>query len=188
MDYLRHAKELGGPPPVGSCYSVTLPASEKPGRSKVYRHWRFRDGLLKTLDPKVSAMVVYLWRLCMLIYLPGRLRRCMRCSKHLVSLTGFSLHCCLILTSFAAKNYKRHKCLGYRPYDSTTKSFGPYKWLDYQTVQQRRAALGVGLAELHKQAGIEDQKYGIGLWCQNRPEWQITGGQHTASLPCLRGG
>lgn len=54
MDSHKLAKELGGPPPVGSPYSVALPGSEKPGRSKVYRHWGFQDGLLKTLDPKVS--------------------------------------------------------------------------------------------------------------------------------------
>ena len=48
--------------------------------------------------------------------------------------------------------------------------------MDYQTVQKRRADFGVGLVELHKQAGVSEKKYGIGLWCQNRPEWQITGG------------
>lgn len=55
MDYLKHAKDLGGSPPVGSPYSVALPGSEKRGRSKVYRHWRFQDSLFKTLDPKVSV-------------------------------------------------------------------------------------------------------------------------------------
>ncbi|KAI9879275.1 MAG: hypothetical protein M1830_009005 [Pleopsidium flavum] len=52
MVHLKRAEELSIPPPVGSPYSVALPSSEKPGRSKVYRHWRFRDELLKTLDPK----------------------------------------------------------------------------------------------------------------------------------------
>ena len=66
-------------------------------------------------------------------------------------------------------------CLGSRPYDPKTKSFGSFQWIDYQTVQKRRANLGVGLVELHKKHGRVDQKYGVGLWCQNRPEWQIAG-------------
>ncbi|EED15120.1 AMP-binding enzyme, putative [Talaromyces stipitatus ATCC 10500] len=68
----------------------------------------------------------------------------------------------------------KSRCLGFRPYDSKTKSFGPYQWLDYQTVQRRRANLGVGLVELHKKHGHPGGKHGVGLWCQNRPEWQIT--------------
>ena len=36
--------------------------------------------------------------------------------------------------------------------------------------------MGAGLVHLHKQVGVTEQSYGIGLWCQNRPEWQITGG------------
>lgn len=53
MANVVRAKEIAAPPPVGSPYSVALPGSEQEGRSKVYRHWRFQDGLLKTLDPKV---------------------------------------------------------------------------------------------------------------------------------------
>lgn len=47
--------------------------------------------------------------------------------------------------------------------------------MDYATVQRRRANLGVGIVEINKQAGILEQKYGVGIWCQNRPEWQLTG-------------
>ncbi|KAL8918939.1 MAG: hypothetical protein Q9208_007049 [Pyrenodesmia sp. 3 TL-2023] len=46
--------------------------------------------------------------------------------------------------------------------------------MDYSTVQRRRANLGVGIIEINKQAGVGEQKYGVGLWCQNRPEWQLT--------------
>jgi len=42
-------------------------------------------------------------------------------------------------------------------------------------VQKRRAAFGKALVELHRDAGIRDTHFGVGLWCQNRPEWQITG-------------
>ena len=65
-------------------------------------------------------------------------------------------------------------CLGQRSYDSVEKSWGPYLWQDYATVQRRRADFGVGLVEIHRRAGMNEVKFGVGLWCQNRPEWQIT--------------
>ena len=46
--------------------------------------------------------------------------------------------------------------------------------MDYSTVQERRGYFGVGLVSINKEAGVTDQKYGVGLWCQNRPEWQLT--------------
>ncbi|KAF1918210.1 hypothetical protein BDU57DRAFT_514861 [Ampelomyces quisqualis] len=70
--------------------------------------------------------------------------------------------------------HPRNKCLGHRPYDPVTKKWGAYEWQDYATVASRRKNFGVGLVHLHKQAGVTAQKYGVGLWCQNRPEWQIT--------------
>lgn len=74
----------------------------------------------------------------------------------------------------SAKRAPKSRCLGHRPYDPTTKTFGTYQWEDYQTIQSRRANLGVGIVHLHEQAGVTTPKYGVGLWCQNRPEWQIT--------------
>ncbi|GBF61238.1 long chain acyl-CoA synthetase [Trichophyton mentagrophytes] len=73
----------------------------------------------------------------------------------------------------AASLYPKRPCLGYRPWIPATKSYGPYVWMDYQTVQKRRAAIGVGLAELHERIGVQGRNYGVGLWCQNRPEWQL---------------
>ncbi|KAM5471918.1 medium-chain fatty acid-CoA ligase faa2 [Microsporum audouinii] len=73
----------------------------------------------------------------------------------------------------AALLYPKRPCLGYRPWIPASKSYGPYVWIDYQTVQKRRAAIGVGLAELHERLGFKGRNYGIGLWCQNRPEWQL---------------
>ncbi|CAO2648268.1 Nn.00g075350.m01.CDS01 [Neocucurbitaria sp. VM-36] len=70
--------------------------------------------------------------------------------------------------------YPKNKCLGHRPYDPVTKTFGPYFWEDYETIAKRRKNFGAGLVHLHKQVGVTAPKYGIGLWCQNRPEWQIT--------------
>ncbi|KAK2836887.1 hypothetical protein FQN49_006620 [Arthroderma sp. PD_2] len=75
----------------------------------------------------------------------------------------------------AALRQPKRPCLGYRPWIPATQSYGPYVWMDYQTVQKRRAAIGVGLAELHERIGVQGRNYGVGLWCQNRPEWQLIG-------------
>lgn len=72
-----------------------------------------------------------------------------------------------------AKRLPHQPCLGHRPWSSAKKAYGRYEWMDYETVQQRRAAFGAGLVELHARQGVVG-KYGVGLWCQNRPEWQIT--------------
>ncbi|BCR98986.1 putative AMP-binding enzyme [Aspergillus luchuensis] len=135
--HLTRADELRQSPPKGTPYSVALPGTEKPGRSKVYRAWNATEGVLKSLDPQI--------------------------------LTAHD-----IFESTANRLPKNH-CLGWRPYNPTTKTYGPYQWLDYQTVQKRRAAFGAGLVELHhKHECSRPGQYGIGLWCQNRPEWQIT--------------
>ena len=52
--YLELARDYHAPPPARGPYSVTVPGTEQPGRSATYRHWRFRDGLLKSLDPNVG--------------------------------------------------------------------------------------------------------------------------------------
>lgn len=54
---LARASEIRTPPPPGAPYSVALDGSEEEGRSKVYRHWRFKDGLLESLDPQVCPCV-----------------------------------------------------------------------------------------------------------------------------------
>ena len=77
------------------------------------------------------------------------------------------------LTSNQASRNPHGKCLGHRPYDATHKSWGPYVWETYAQVQKRRANLGCGLLALHESLGKKGKQYGIGLWCQNRPEWQL---------------
>ena len=64
--------------------------------------------------------------------------------------------------------------LGWRERDPVTNTYGPYIWMDYQTVHQRRKDFGAGLVYLHEKAGVKDKQYGIGLWSPNSPEWQIT--------------
>lgn len=139
--HLKKAEEYVKPTPKGQPYSVALPNSEKPGRSKVYRHRLSRDGLLETLDPAVRTV-----------------------------------HDMFESTAARAPH---SPLFGYRPYDSAKKAYGPFEWLDVETVQQRRAALGAGLVELHEREGITGRQYGVGLWCQNRPEWQL------ADLACM---
>lgn len=52
--HLELAKDYRTPPSAGSPYSVPVPGTEQPGRSATYRHWRFKDGILKSLDPNVA--------------------------------------------------------------------------------------------------------------------------------------
>jgi long-chain acyl-CoA synthetase len=75
----------------------------------------------------------------------------------------------------AVKKRPNARCLGSRPWDPVTKTFGKYEWITYAETALRRKNFGAGIVELHKKAGVTEEKYGIGLWCQNRPEWQISG-------------
>ena len=56
-DHLELAKDYNKPPPARGPYSVPVPGTEQLGRSATYRHWRFRDGLLKSLDPNVGRLI-----------------------------------------------------------------------------------------------------------------------------------
>jgi long-chain acyl-CoA synthetase len=139
--HLKNAEPYLKPAPKGQSYSVALPNSEKPGRSKVYRHRLSRDGLMETLDPAVRTVHD-------------------------------------MFESSAARS-PNAPLFGYRPYDAVKKAYSPFEWLDFETVQQRRTAFGAGLVELHAREGITGRQYGVGLWCQNRPEWQL------ADLACM---
>lgn len=69
----------------------------------------------------------------------------------------------------------RNRCLGWRPWNPATKTWeNKYVWMTYAEVAERRKNLGAGIVELHHQIGFKEDKYGVGLWAQNRPEWQIT--------------
>ncbi|KAJ6439526.1 AMP-binding enzyme [Purpureocillium lavendulum] len=50
-------KTLGQPPAAGSPYGVPVPGSERPGRSAIYRHYRFRDRpLLTSFDANIRSV------------------------------------------------------------------------------------------------------------------------------------
>jgi long-chain acyl-CoA synthetase len=136
-DIVEIARAYQAAPPPGQAHSIQVPGSVKEGRSAVYRHWRFPDQVLQTLDPEVKTAHDFFEK--------------------------------------TARTLPTSNFLGHRPYDPATKKYGDYVWQDYQTVARRRANLGKGLVELHREAGVVGTQHGIGLWCQNRPEWQITG-------------
>ncbi|KAF4123728.1 long-chain acyl-CoA synthetase, partial [Geosmithia morbida] len=49
--------DLMRPPPPGHPHGLPIPGSERPNRTAVYRHWRFRDQpLLTTFDPEVQTL------------------------------------------------------------------------------------------------------------------------------------
>ncbi|CAN8103747.1 unnamed protein product [Discula destructiva] len=67
------------------------------------------------------------------------------------------------------------RALGWRPWNPATKTWGPqYVWMTYGEVAERRKNLGAGIVELHQRIGTAAPKFGVGIWAQNRPEWQIT--------------
>lgn len=58
--HIARAEELKQEPPKGGQYSVPLPGSEQPGRSKIYRSWNAQKALVKTLDPQVCIHFSFL--------------------------------------------------------------------------------------------------------------------------------
>jgi long-chain acyl-CoA synthetase len=58
--HLAKAEELKQAPPKGVAYSVAIPGTEQPGRSRVYRAWNAQKELLTTLDPQVWREIVRL--------------------------------------------------------------------------------------------------------------------------------
>ncbi|KAI0112118.1 AMP-binding enzyme [Nemania sp. FL0031] len=74
----------------------------------------------------------------------------------------------------SVKNHPNNKCLGTRNWNSTTKSWEPkYVWKTYAEVGARAKNFGSGVFELHRRIGIPPGNHGVGLWSQNRAEWQI---------------
>lgn len=142
-------KEFGTPPAPGSPYGLPIPNSERPGRSAVYRNFRFRDRpLLTTYDPDIR-----------------------------------SVH---DLFENTARKRPNKRCLGTRNWNTTSKSWEEkFDWITYAEVAERRKHLGAGLVDIHQRIGYAKDKYGVGLWSQNRAEWQITGASsQRASMAC----
>lgn len=139
VDTTAFVKNFMQPPPPGSPYGLPVPNSEKPGRSAVYRHWRFRDQpLLETLDPEVQT-----------------------------------LH---DLFEEAVRKFPNNRCFGTRAWVPATGTWeDKFEWSTYAQVAERRKNFGAGIVEVHNAINHPKDKYAVGLWSQNRPEWQITG-------------
>lgn len=68
------------------------------------------------------------------------------------------------LFEVSAKKRPNAKCLGERPWDPVTKTWGNYTWMTYGEVAERRKNFGVGIRELNKLVGQTEEKYGVGLY------------------------
>ncbi|KAG8217331.1 hypothetical protein J3R82DRAFT_5426 [Butyriboletus roseoflavus] len=67
------------------------------------------------------------------------------------------------------------RLLGHRPVISTQPlKFGPYAWQTYKQVDVRRRKVGSALHQLFKSGILKTEDLEtVGIWAQNRPEWQI---------------
>jgi long-chain acyl-CoA synthetase len=137
-DTAAYIKEIAAAPPPGSPYAVPIPGTAHPGRTAVYRHWRFRDQpLVWTFDPNMQTMHD--------------------------------------LFEDSVRRRPAARCLGTRRWDPATGAWDhKYSWTTYTEVAERRKYFGAGILELHRAVGITEDKFPVGLWSQNRAEWQIT--------------
>ncbi|KAI1751182.1 AMP-binding enzyme [Xylaria castorea] len=78
------------------------------------------------------------------------------------------------LFEHTVKHYPNNRCLGTRIWNSTNKTWeDKYVWNTYAEVAIRAKNFGSGIFELHRRIGIPPGNHGVGLWSQNRAEWQI---------------
>ncbi|KAI0189265.1 AMP-binding enzyme [Astrocystis sublimbata] len=74
----------------------------------------------------------------------------------------------------SVKHFPNNRCLGTRAWNSTTKGWeNKFAWKTYAEVAARAKNFGSGIFELHRRIGIPPGNHGVGLWSQNRTEWQI---------------
>ncbi|KAF4448859.1 long-chain acyl- synthetase [Fusarium austroafricanum] len=74
----------------------------------------------------------------------------------------------------SARKWPNNRCLGTRHWNQATQQWeDKYDWISYAEFDARRKNFGAGLVEIHKAINYSPEKYGVGLWSQNRAEWQI---------------
>jgi long-chain acyl-CoA synthetase len=64
-----------------------------------------------------------------------------------------SLRIYMLTSSAAGTRYPNNRCLGWREKDATG-TWGPFVWMDYMTVQERRKNLGAGIVHLEEELGV----------------------------------
>ncbi|KAG9062163.1 hypothetical protein KI688_006495 [Linnemannia hyalina] len=66
--------------------------------------------------------------------------------------------------------------LGSRNYDPVTKSWSGYNWQSYRQVDQRTNAFGSGVMHINEAVlgGTQLNRWSLGIWSLNRPEWFIS--------------
>lgn len=74
------------------------------------------------------------------------------------------------------RRFPNNRCLGTRNWVPASRTWEEkYDWSTYAQVAERRKNFGAGIVEVHKAINHPADKYPVGLWSQNRPEWQVTG-------------
>ncbi|KAF5018272.1 hypothetical protein F66182_9757 [Fusarium sp. NRRL 66182] len=74
----------------------------------------------------------------------------------------------------SARKWPNSRCLGTRHWNQATQQWeDKYDWISYADFNVRRKNFGAGIVEIHKLINYSADKYGVGLWSQNRAEWQI---------------
>lgn len=92
------------------------------------------------------------------------------CARHNPDLT--TLH---ELFEHVSAKKPNGQLLGWRPWNPKTHTWEErFEWFTYREVAERRKNFGAGVVELNRRLGVSpDSKYGVGMWAQNRPEWEI---------------
>lgn len=76
----------------------------------------------------------------------------------------------------AVRKHPQNRCLGSRAWLPATRTWDDkFEWLTYAQVAERRKNFGAGIVEVHNAINQTKDKFAVGLWSQNRPEWQIAG-------------
>ncbi|KAI6381040.1 hypothetical protein MCOR25_001341 [Pyricularia grisea] len=74
----------------------------------------------------------------------------------------------------SAKRNANKKFLGWRAWNAEKRAHDPkYTYMTYAEGAARRKNIGAGIVELHKRIGVTTDKYGVGLWAPNCPQWQL---------------
>lgn len=89
------------------------------------------------------------------------------------------------LFEVSARKRPNKRCFGTRKWNPATQDWaGVYEWSTYGEVAEQRKLFGAGIVEIHKRINYPKDKFGVGIWSQNRPEWQIAGTFCRSLSPC----